>query len=70
MLIVYFSAFFSDARMLTVNRVPAVVVRPFYPFFAFMDVVRDPGNSLVYSIWSGVMYSGNQPQNYKRSVEL
>jgi len=46
------------------------LVKPTTEIYAFVDKMQDPGNSLVYSIWSGIMYAGDQPENYKRSIDF
>lgn len=46
------------------------LVKPNKEIFAFIEKLKDPGNALVYSVWSGIMYSGNQASNYKRDLDI
>ncbi|CDR34135.1 hypothetical protein [Criblamydia sequanensis] len=36
---------------------------------AFVDLMRDPGNTLIYSVWTGLMYSHDQPGS-KKSIDI
>lgn len=46
------------------------LTKPTREIFAFMEKLRDPGNALIYSVWSGIMYAQDQPSNYKRDVDI
>lgn len=46
------------------------IVKPNVEVFAFIDKIRDPGNSLVFSVWTSPMYAQNQPKNYKRDLDI
>ncbi|CRX39185.1 hypothetical protein [Estrella lausannensis] len=46
------------------------LTKPTREIFAFMEKLRDPGNSLIYSVWSGIMYAQDQPSNYKRDIDI
>ncbi|WP_042280616.1 hypothetical protein [Candidatus Protochlamydia sp. R18] len=39
-------------------------------FYAFSLQVMDPAYSLVYSVGTGLMYAGQEPENYRKSIDI
>jgi len=46
------------------------ITRPNRELYAFIEQLRDPANSLIYSAGTGIMYVDSQPDNYKKSIDI
>lgn len=48
----------------------AVYLKPNVELFAFAQSLMDPANNIIFSASTGIMYQGNEPANFRKSIDV